>query len=347
MRTRPLRSLRAGFTLIELLVVIAIIAVLIGLLLPAVQKVREAANRMSCSNNLKQIGLASHNFHDTNGFFTPVTLSADTNLPGVADPDGYATWATLLLPFIEQDNIYKLWDLQLPCSKQVPAAYQSGPVKTYVCPSRPTPVLSVNDFPQQFAGQSNGAIIGDYLPNYGTINGVNNNNADGALVEADHTHGTNAKGITIVTRWAGKIRIADILDGTSNTLLIGEAHVRPMSLRGKNENRSVFSGNNNCTRRVAGIKRGGDNSLQTITGVFPPTLPLPNPVPAGVQVRPLSPPQNQDGAFANTTFGGPHSGVCMFVFCDGSVKPVKLTVDIYTLTYLVTRAGGEVITADF
>src|SRR5262245_38672515 len=122
----PERRSRPGFTLIELLVVIAIIAVLIGLLLPAVQKVREAAARTQCVNNLKQIGLAFHNYHDTNSALPPARI------------DDGATWAVFILPYIEQDNLHKLFDYLKPWPDQ-PAAFLDAAragVKTYLCPSR-------------------------------------------------------------------------------------------------------------------------------------------------------------------------------------------------------------------
>ena len=132
-----------------------------------------------------------------------------------------------------------------------------------------------------------------------------------------------AKGVTILTSWTGQLKFSSITDGTSNTLMFGEKHVRPNSLRGKNEDRSVFGGQNNSVRRMAGINAANGDQ------------------------RPLSPPNNQDGALANTTFGGPHSGVCQFVFCDGSVKAINNNVDDVTLGRLAERADGLPITGNY
>jgi len=308
-------SPRAGFTLVELLVVIAIIGVLVALLLPAVQQARESARRMSCQSNLKQIGLGVHNHHDVTLTLLPTTvgegaLARDTGFPAIDEPDGFVMWSALLLPYIEQQNIYQLWDIKIKTSLQKPEAYQQQ-IKTYWCPSRLKQVLSLNDF------KTPGGGIGDYNPCQGTIPGVQNVNADGAIIPATPEFLASG-GTTIVNSYKPRLRLANITDGTSNTLLFGEKHIRPDSLRGKAEDRSLFGGQNNSNRRIPGIQQ---NMMQN--------------------VRPLRPPNDQNGAFANQSFGGPHPGVCVFTMCDGSVRLISLNININTLTGLATRMNGE------
>jgi prepilin-type N-terminal cleavage/methylation domain-containing protein/prepilin-type processing-associated H-X9-DG protein len=307
-----IRRQRRGFTLIELLVVIAIIAILIGLLVPAVQKVREAASRMQCTNNLKQIGLAAHSYHDSNGFLVPAWLGGNS-----LDPDGWAPWAVLLLPYLDQEPLYSEWNLNYPASTQIPSAYQQQ-LAVHHCPSRPAFVLSIGDFVPAGGGLS------DYGASFGTD--ANGSSSDGAIIptyDMANSTTTDASGNPVLKPgWRGQVTFVTITDGTSNTTMFGEKHVRPNSLRGKNEDRSIFGGQNNSIRRMLGTDPVSGNQF------------------------PLSAPDNQSGTNANQTFGGPHPGLCVFVFCDGSVRPLALSTSLQTLTALVTRAGGEIVSID-
>jgi hypothetical protein len=293
---------------------------LVALLLPAVQTARESARRMSCESNLKQIGLGVHNHHDVNLYLMPTTVGegAEAVAQGFADvpePDGFVMWSTLLLPYIEQQSLYSMWDIKIQVSRQSPQAYQQQ-IKTYWCPSRLKQVLSVNDF------KNPGGGIGDYAACSGTLPGVKNDNADGASVPADPVFARSGS-FTIVDKFRPKIRLANITDGTSNTIFWGEKHIRPVSLRGKNEDRSIFGGQNNSNRRVAGIQQNATANHWV-----------------------LQPPKG-DSAVANRCFGGPHPGVCVFVMGDGSVRKLNLNIDINTLTALATRMRGETIAGDY
>jgi prepilin-type N-terminal cleavage/methylation domain-containing protein len=217
---------RPGFTLIELLVVIAIIGILIGLLLPAVQKAREAANRASCSNNLKQLGLAVHNFESAEKCLPPARILCQNK--DNDDDDwpirGGATWAVFLLPYLEQDNAFQQWDLSLWYHYQSPAVRLFN-VPTYFCPSRRSPntdlLASVSGdllaFPGPGLPDNDGdghwrqipGALGDYACCRGSMPGV----ALGAF------------NLLNPVGWNKGVRLSKITDGLSNTILFGEKNV--------------------------------------------------------------------------------------------------------------------------
>jgi prepilin-type N-terminal cleavage/methylation domain-containing protein/prepilin-type processing-associated H-X9-DG protein len=283
---------RPGFTLIELLVVIAIISILIGLMLPAVQRAREAANRISCANNLHQLGLAMHGYH-----------SAFERLPPTRSFDGGPTWAVLLLPDMEQQNLYNQWAPSLPYGRQTDTARRT-PVRSYFCPSRrvsnsaPNASLSGDLFGA--SSQHVPGALGDYAVVVDPL-GYDSPQTAGGL-ESVGVRGTFQMG-------AGS-RFEDITDGLSNTFLIGEKHV-PVGKEGIGWwDCSLYDGAYyQCSARAAGR-------------TYPLTTNLQDP---------------------GWKFGSRHTGVVNFCFADGHVRTIAAGINPYLLELLSMKSDGEVI----
>jgi len=213
-----------GFTLIELLVVIAIIAILIGLLLPAVQKVREAAARMSSTNNLKQIGIASHSYHDANN---RIALNG-SNTTDYRD----WCWAFVLLPYVEQDNVYKTITVNGNGSPNMPAQVQQTGIKTYLCPARSRQPYSTT------GGNSPGynGPFTDYKQNWNYTTGLFNS-----------SNGGQSRGGLIIT-----MSVISTANGTSNTIFVGEGGMDPNEYQrnnGSNWEEIIYSGGYGGTGR--------------------------------------------------------------------------------------------------
>jgi prepilin-type N-terminal cleavage/methylation domain-containing protein/prepilin-type processing-associated H-X9-DG protein len=336
-----MRSYRQrGFTLIELLVVIAIIAILVGLLLPAVQKVREAANRMSCTNNLKQIGLGLHNYHDANGGFPPGYIDGNTNQNLTPDMDvgpGWS-WASFLLPYVEQTNVYNQIDFSqgvLNGSKNVAVA--QVPLKVYQCPSdglqQAFPVYdSTFTNPIATVAHSNYAGCNGWIECFNGAGGNPGSTGNDGLI------GTSGQGGVGLFWRNSHTRIAEVTDGLSNTIIAGE--------RSSNHAPSTW------TAAVPGGRCPAWMANQPPTPYAPPPgAPYDNADFGEAFVlshgNGTHLPNADFPIFDPDTFYSLHTGGANFLFGDGSVHFLNSGINPNTYQYLCTIAGGEVFPSDW
>ena len=322
------RKKNRGFTLVELLVVIAIIGVLMGMLLPAVQQVRESARRTQCMNHLRQIGLATTLFHDSHQAFPPARL-----YPKKDDPfelqffvGDQPSWLVRILPFMEQQAFFNQWDLSEPYTTQ-PDETINHSLASLVCPSRRT--IDNANAPDRSEGievtspcgcggfveiRVVGGATGDYAGNHGDL-------SPGSIGAAtDYYYGGNGTGVIISSQarkdrdstltWLDRISYTEIADGSSNTVLAGELHVAPENLNTTPFNGPMYNG-----EELAAFARVGGPGVPLLGKSDPP-------------------------ASLVLGFGSWHPGTCNFVFADGSTKAIDNRVDTVTLGQICNRRDG-------
>jgi prepilin-type N-terminal cleavage/methylation domain-containing protein/prepilin-type processing-associated H-X9-DG protein len=336
------RASRRGFTLIELLVVIAIIAILIGLLLPAVQKVREAAARISCSNNMKQMGLALHNYHDANGTLPP----GGTYFGVCCAPPTYTNWAIEILPFIEQDNLFRQYRQNEVNVSANNVLVGQKRVKGYECPS--DTLVGTMEVPASGPIGSNQLMHGSYKAISGRMNlasGHGNwdgfepqlwpgNRNDPAFRSLLHAIGVGYNGIaspnvthavgTHISTMGGPERFAGATDGLSNTLMLGEYTTRSTTRRGTfwaytyaSFNQSSIGPESRLFGKPYGVSATDTTGCWGSTGLY------------------------ADQPCKRAINSG-HTGGANFCMGDGSVRFISYNVDMTLLMNNATMAGGEV-----
>jgi len=300
----PTGNSRRGFTLIELLVVIAIIAILIGLLLPAVQKVREAAARMKCQNNLKQIGVALHAYHDVRNSLPPAVraVSAGGNMGPSTAPNGGWGWGTFILPYVEQGPLFTVIN---PDATTIPAtqpASGSVPVQT---------VLPVFLCPSNAASKTNPNRGNHATSNYVAVLGPSPGVSGTSFNFAQFTQATGCM------YGNSAVRFLDITDGTSNTVVVGERVLGTVGTQAYNG--GIWSGLYEAERVAANMwwMSGTTAAAHTSHRI-----------------------QGQSGANSVWTMSSRHTGGVSFVFGDGSVRSISEQVTQQVQTCLASRNDG-------
>jgi prepilin-type N-terminal cleavage/methylation domain-containing protein/prepilin-type processing-associated H-X9-DG protein len=318
---------RPAFTLIELLVVIAIIAVLIGMLLPAVQKVREAANRAQCLNNLKQIALAAHNYHDVASRF-PTGGRLPVYVGG--RPTGGTNLWVELLPYFEQDNLQKKWDYSDNRHNVAGGmnSTQAQVIKILICPSDPLPEAVVQHTSANWLAPFwcwGYYAMSSYCGNAGTRSVHPGSPPAFPGIARDGIFWINSS-----------VRLTDISDGTSNTFLFGERfhHDPEFDLRQP----VVLPGIVPISQMGTWGFVAGGGVMANVT--LHTAAPINHRMPTGGDVSTLN-----DRACA---FGSGHLGGANFAFADGHARFVSDSIPLWTLQALSTRARGEVVSgSDF
>lgn len=358
---------RRGFTLLELLVVIAIVGVLLALLLPAVQKVREAASRMKCQSHLKQIGLALHSFHDVNGYLPPGLATQGNN------QDCYHTGFTFLLPYLEQDNLYRLYQIDKQWYDPANYAAVEQQVPIFFCPSnRTSGVIDLTPIIRQW-GAPMPPFVGacDYVLCKGA-NACMWTDTSGIPSEARGLFNEVQYGSVEYDRGGGpwvpipqqSVRFTAITDGLSNTIAVGEA-------AGGNAYYVIADINNPSQPAVEpfidgpakmdqawGAASVGDTQHPWYAGILGVTAQIgfgPNPMDEPMNRRPGMPTllgndqtgSNATGSDRVSGFRSMHLIGCNFLFVDGSVHFLPQAINPAVYRALSTHAGGEVVSVDF
>ena len=308
--------IRPGFTLIEILVVIAIIAILIGLLLPAVQKVREAASRIGCANNLKQLGLAMHNYHDANSALPPAFVN---NGPWPPPPYSFTHgWAPFILHYIEQTAVHDLYHWEVPLYHALNQGLMTTHLRVFQCPSTPERNRYTEVGPFKVHGTR--AACGDYAATLGVRDSLvpPNTDARGVLTHLP----TTALGLAPMS--TPTTRLTDIADGQSNTILLAEDAGRPRLWQARVSGGADVLEGGPWNHYKGGIIISGSTPDGTV-----------EPGPCAVNC-------NNDVEVYSF-----HPTGANVVFADGSVRFLRASLEIRIMVGLVTRAGGEVLGSDY